>query len=201
MKKNIINIFLGLLFFFFFLFAVFSLTVLNKNFIYMVFNKVGYYEKINKRLEYLNVDEEQINKDLKKYVKSHYRNENFNVKNLNDEANSQYNSIIKFDNYFSKVDITLIIEFIYIITISLIIITGIVFNKTKNKHDLFKIIFINFIFCIVFYGILKVFLDIDNEILNNIKITFSQYYLAISIILFEIFYLRKLKFINKNNKF
>ena len=201
MKKNIINIFLGLLFLIFFLFAVFSLTVLNKNFIYMVFNKVGYYEKINKRLEYLNVDEEQINKDLKKYVKSHYRNENFNVKNLNDEANSQYNSIIKFDNYFSKVDITLIIEFIYIITISLIIITGIVFNKTKNKHDLFKIIFINFIFCIVFYGILKVFLDIDNEILNNIKITFSQYYLAISIILFEIFYLRKLKFINKNNKF
>ena len=187
MKKNIINIFLGLLFSITFLFAVFSLTVLNKNFIYMVFNKVGYYEKINKRLEYLNVDEEQINKDLKKYVKSHYRNENFNVKNLNDEANSQYNSIIKFDNYF--------------ITISLIIITGIVFNKTKNKHDLFKIIFINFIFCIVFYGILKVFLDIDNEILNNIKITFSQYYLAISIILFEIFYLRKLKFINKNNKF
>ena len=119
--------------------------------------------------------------------------DSFNVKNLNDEINSQYNSIIKFDDYFSEVDITLVIEFIYIITISLILITGIVFNKTKNKHDLFKIIFINFIFCIVFYGILKVFFDIDNDILNSVKITFCHYYLAISIILFEIFYLRKLK--------
>ncbi len=193
MKKNIINVFLGLLFSITLFFTVFSLTVLNKNFIYMVFNKVGYYEKINKKLEHLNIDEEQINKDLKTYVKSHYSNDYFNVKNLNDEINSQYNSIIKFDDYFSEVDITLVIEFIYIITISLILITGIVFNKTKNKHDLFKIIFINFIFCIVFYGILKVFFDIDNEILNSVKITFCHYYLAISIILFEIFYLRKLK--------
>ena len=192
MKKNIINVFLGLLFSITLFFTVFSLTVLNKNFIYMVFNKVGYYEKINKKLEHLNIDEEQINKDLKTYVKSHYSNDYFNVKNLNDEINSQYNSIIKFDDYFSEVDITLVIEFIYIITISLILITGIVFNKTKNKHDLFKIIFINFIFCIVFYGILKVFFDIDNDILNSVKITFC-YYLAISIILFEIFYLRKLK--------
>ncbi len=193
MKKNIINVFLGLLFSITLFFTVFSLTVLNKNFIYMVFNKVGYYEKINKKLEHLNIDEEQINKDLKTYVKSHYSNDYFNVKNLNDEINSQYNSIIKFDDYFSEVDITLVIEFIYIITISLILITGIVFNKTKNKHDLFKIIFINFIFCIVFYGILKVFFDIDNDILNSVKITFCHYYLAISIILFEIFYLRKLK--------
>lgn len=193
MKKNIINVFLGLLFSITLFFTVFSLTVLNKNFIYMVFNKVGYYEKINKKLEHLNIDEDQINKDLKTYVKSHYSNDYFNVKNLNDEINSQYNSIIKFDDYFSEVDITLVIEFIYIITISLILITGIVFNKTKNKHDLFKIIFINFIFCIVFYGILKVFFDIDNEILNSVKITFCHYYLAISIILFEIFYLRKLK--------
>ena len=193
MKKNIINVFLGLLFSITLFFTVFSLTVLYKNFIYMVFNKVGYYEKINKKLEHLNIDEEQINKDLKTYVKSHYSNDYFNVKNLNDEINSQYNSIIKFDDYFSEVDITLVIEFIYIITISLILITGIVFNKTKNKHDLFKIIFINFIFCIVFYGILKVFFDIDNEILNSVKITFCHYYLAISIILFEIFYLRKLK--------
>ena len=60
MKKNIINVFLGLLFSITLFFTVFSLTVLNKNFIYMVFNKVGYYEKINKKLEHLNIDEEQI---------------------------------------------------------------------------------------------------------------------------------------------
>lgn len=191
MKRIVNNILLGILFSVTFFFVVFSLTVLNKNFIYKIFSDNNYYGVLDAKLSIYDVSKEKIKKDLKRYVKSRYSNEYYFASGQVDR--DTYNKVIKFDGYFDNVDVTLIIYIIYLITIGLIVITGIMFKKTKGKHDLLYISFINFIISIFVFGFLFLFITIDNSILNIIKETFIHYYLAFAILLFDIFLIKMIK--------
>lgn len=191
MKRIVNNILLGILFSVMFFFVVFSLTVLNKNFIYKIFSDNNYYGVLDAKLSIYDVSKEKIKKDLKRYVKSRYSNEYYFASGQVDR--DTYNKVIKFDGYFDNVDVTLIIYIIYLITIGLIVITGIIFKKTKGKHNLMCISFINFIISIFVFGLLFLFITIDNSILNIIKETFIHYYLAFAILLFDIFLIKMIK--------
>lgn len=191
MKRIVNNILLGILFSVTFFFVVFSLTVLNKNFIYKIFSDNNYYDVLDAKLSIYDVSKEKVKKDLKRYVKSRYSNEYYSTGGQVDR--DAYNKVIKFDGYFDNVDVTLLIYIIYLITIGLIVITGIIFKKNKGKHDLMCISFINFIISIFVFGLLFLFITIDNSILNIIKETFIHYYLAFAILLFDIFLIKMIK--------
>lgn len=204
--KRVINIGLGLLFSGTFLLTVFTLTVLSKNFVLKVANENNMYEYIlNKTCDNFAtsdknclevIDLKKVKKDFKRYVTSKYKNEYFYLDGEQIFRDS-YNSSLKFDNYFSEYDITSTIYLIYAADIFLIILTGVIFLKTKSKHDLSEIIMINFIVSILGYGAIKIFLKIDNEFLESIFMLFNKYYLGSAIIVFELMIINKL---GKNKK-
>lgn len=191
MRLIVNNILLGILFSITFFFVVFSLTVLNKNFIYKIFKDNSYYHVLEERLNSYDIDKKRLESDLKVYVKKRYSNEYFSANGQVDR--DAYNNVIKFDGYFDNINITLIIYIIYLITIVLIIITGIIFKKNKGYHGLLCISLIKFLISIVVFGWLFLFIKIDNSILDIIKDTFIHYYLAFAIIIFELFLLKRIK--------
>lgn len=204
--KRVINIGLGLLFSGTFLLTIFTLTVLSKNFVLKVANENNIYEYIlNKTCDNFAtsnknclevIDLKKVKKDFKRYVTGKYKNEYFYLDGEQIFRDS-YNSSLKFDNYFSEYDITSTIYLIYAADIFLIILTGVIFLKTKSKHDLSEIIMINFIVSILGYGAIKIFLKIDNEFLESIFMLFNKYYLGSAIIVFELMIINKL---GKNKK-
>ncbi len=191
MRLIVNNILLGILFSITFFFVVFSLTVLNKNFIYKIFKDNSYYHVLEERLNSYDIDKKRLESDLKVYVKKRYSNEYFSANGQVDR--DAYNNVVKFDGYFDNINITLIIYIIYLITIVLIIITGIIFKKNKGYHDLLCISLINFLISSIVFGWLFLFIKIDNSILDIIKDTFIHYYLAFAIIIFELFLLKRIK--------
>ncbi|MCH5167757.1 MAG: hypothetical protein J1F35_07735 [Erysipelotrichales bacterium] len=199
MERRIISIALGILFSVSFLATVFSLTTLSKNFVKMVMKKNNYYEivseKINDNDFNIIIDKSDIKKDIDKYINSRYKNTYIKVpSNIdNKEFRDVYNKYIKFDDFFIDCDIYMIISFIYIVDIILIILTGILFNKTKNIHNINTVVLTNFIMSIIIFGLIKVYLNIDNFIINEVIKTFNNYYLGASIILLEMLILKKIK--------
>ena len=199
MKKRVASISLGLLFSLSFFVTVFSLTVLSKNFVKMVVNKNNYYETITKKVNGNNfnitIDKKDIKKDLDKYINSRYKNTYIVLpSNIdNKEFRDIYNEYIKFDNFFINYDVNMLIYLIYLIDLVLIIFTGIVFIKTKNRHNLHVVVLINFILSTIIFGLIKIYLDIDNFIVNEVIKAFNNYYLATSIILLEISIFDKIK--------
>lgn len=199
MKKRIINIFICLLFSLTFLITVFTLTALSKNFVKMVVRKTNYYDivikEVNKNKYGIKIDKSYIKKDLNNYIKSRYKNTYIVLPDGidNKKFREEYNRIIKFDNILTNYDITSIIYLIYFVDIILIIITGIILNKTKGKHDLNNILIFNFIISILIYGIIKIFISVDNFIINEVIKMFNYYYLGIAIILFELSIINKIK--------
>ncbi len=191
MQRKIINGFLGLLFSLTFLVSVFCLTALSKNFVLQLMRENNYYDQVYDEMsnyfdgEYsISISKKDVREDIESYVKSRYKDNYFKFRNQ--EYRSDYNRFIKFNDYFKNVDICLIIYLIYLLDFFLIVITGILFLKTKHIHSLNVVIIINFIVSFVVYGIMVLFVDSGNEFINVVITKFSHYYLAVAIILFEL---------------
>lgn len=195
MKKN--NIILSILFSITFLLTVFSLTAMSKNFVKRVFVDNNYYEVIEKNInknEYgIEIDASLIKKDLNKYINSRYMNTYFVLPNNKDNKNMRdyYNENIKFLDYLNF-DVNSLIYIIYIITILFIIVTGLYFNKTKESHKLSVIIVSNFLVSVLIFGLVKIYFSSESTIVNAIIARANAYYLATSIILLDIIFLKKI---------
>ena len=195
MKKN--NIILSILFSITFLLTVFSLTAMSKNFVKRVFVDNNYYEVIEKNInknEYgIEIDASLIKKDLNKYINSRYMNTYFVLPNNKDNKNMRdyYNENIKFLDYLNF-DVNSLIYIIYIITILFIIVTGLYFNKTKGSHKLSVIIVSNFLVSVLIFGLVKIYFSSESTIVNAIIARANAYYLATSIILLDIIFLKEI---------
>lgn len=199
MKIKIVNILLSLLFAITFIVTTFCLTVLNKNFVIHYMNREKYYEEVYEDiveefdktgLSY-ELTKDKVKEDIRKYVRSRYRNDYFHFSNQ--ELRSDYNKYIKFNGFFGENDVCSMIYLLYLLDLVLIIITGVIFLKTKSYHNLNDILIGNFIISILLFGGLTLFLNCHNEIINIVLNAFEHYYLAIAIILFEIAIMSKLK--------
>ena len=205
--RRVINILLSFLFSITLFVTMFSFTVLNKNFIYRNFKNYDYYNKVyinikndikeyDKKLKY-ELSKKDVENDIKTYVKKRYDNTYF-VNKIETDNNGEklrdiYNKNIRFNNYFINKGYPLYITIIYFVNILLIIITGIVFKKTRYKHDLFKIMVYSFIFSIIFYISSRLMIDLKNELLSLILYNALKIYLGVNIILFEFSIFKKYK--------
>lgn len=199
MKKRIINLTLSLLWGITLIVTVFCLTVLNKNFVIHIMDKNNYYEQVyakikedfdSKGLSY-ELSKGKVTDDIKRYVKSRFKNEYYRFSNQ--DLRDDYNKHIKFNNYFQDRDICSIVYLVYLLDLILIVITGMLFLRTKGFHNLNIIMISNFIITIILFGIITLFFNSEREIINILITKFNHYYLATSIILLEITLFNKLK--------
>lgn len=192
MKQRIIDIGLSLLFAITLIITIFCLTVLNKNFVVHSMDGENYYLKVYESIKKdfdarglsYELTEDKVKEDIRVYVKNRYRNDYYRFSNQ--ELRDDYNKYIKFNNYFKDFDICSIVYLIYLLDLVLIITTGCLFLKTKGIHSLNIIVISNFIVVFLLYGILTLFIDCNNDMINIVITKFSHYYLATAIILLEI---------------
>ena len=118
--KKAYNFLLAVIFSFTIIITSFSLTVMSKRLQLKTINKS---EVIDKIYEETNVDKDIVRKDLKDYVNSKYKMVTYENKKYENNINfflvNGYKSII------------------YVVTIIFIIITGYLFNKTKNGNIIY----------------------------------------------------------------
>lgn len=207
MIKEKINICLSILFSIVLFITIFCLTVLNANFIKINLKKSNYYNVvynniINDLKEYdenliYTLDIKDVEDDINEYVKSRYSNKYFISKIETDISNNEirdiYNKNIKFNNLFINYNMVLIIYSLFSLDIILIIITGIIFKKTKNKHNIRIILILSSIISFIIYGICYIFNNYNLDILYNIFNNYLHIYLAINIIILECIIIKKIK--------
>lgn len=146
--KKAYNFLLAVIFSFTIIITSFSLTVMSKRLQLKAINKS---EVIDKIYEETNVDKDIVRKDLKDYVNSKYKTVTYENKKYENNINfflvNGYKSII------------------YVVTIIFIIITGYLFNKTKNGHNIYTILLITSFILISFYG--AIYITVDTNIIFN----------------------------------
>lgn len=146
--KKAYNFLLAVIFSFTIIITSFSLTVMSKRLQLKAINKS---EVIDKIYEETNVDKDIVRKDLKDYVNSKYKTVTYENKKYENNINfflvNGYKSII------------------YVVTIIFIIITGYLFNKTKNGHNIYTILLITSFILIGFYG--TIYITIDTNVMFN----------------------------------
>ena len=199
MKRVVINIVLIILFFITLLFVVLSLTICNDNFIIKVLNDNKYYEKQIDALEdeigtNIYLSKKEYKNDVDHYINKKYVDKEYSSKIEGDNKYTFiYNKYVKFNNVFKNVNLKKYIWIIYIATIILVFITGTIFLRTQNSHNLNIIVVINFILSMIFICFIYIFDIKDLDILNVIKMTATKYYMAINIIILEILVYNKIK--------
>ena len=164
--KKYINILLGILLSLVTILLIISLFFYNKNFINKVIskNKVSeiVYKEIDSNInEEFELDKDLLDLDIKRYINNgYYLNVNNKIK-VNDELKYEdvYSSNIKL---FNKYKVNSIKSIIYTLTYLVLIITGILFIKTKFKHKIDLILLISGILDIFIYGIIYLFNNFNN---------------------------------------
>ena len=174
--KKAYNFLLAVIFSFTIIITSFSLTVMSKRLQLKTVNKS---EVIDKIYEETNVDKDIVRKDLKDYVNSKYKTVTYENKKYENNINfflvNGYKSII------------------YVITIIFIIITGYLFNKTKNGHNIYTILLITSFILISFYG--AIYITVDTNIIFNYLLNI---YLHFILLIADIFFI--LGIVNKVEK-
>lgn len=197
---KIINILEGILLAITIYLIIICITLVNSHFIIHVLDINNYYDIIynnikndmsnyDSNLTY-NLDIKFIREDVKDYVKSYYSDNIYinriivnDIDIIPNEISDIYNNNIKFNKIIKNVRFKH--DIIYLITIIMVILTGIIFIKTKYKHNIKFIMFISGIILIIMYGISYCLLNINIDIINKIFIKSFHYILAIGILLFE----------------
>lgn len=199
MKNNILNIILSILLSITTLLVIIVFTIFNKNYVKHILVKYNYYDTIktnietdlkeyDSSLEY-ELDINDIIKDTNNYIENNYKDKEYfnkiNITNLGiipSDISNIYNKNIKFikiNNYAFTKDI------FCLFTLIVIIISGILFNKTKNKHNIRLILLLSGTINIFIYGILYILFNTDSFIIERMVITCLHYYLGLSIIIIE----------------
>ena len=203
--KVLLNIFESLLLSIAILLVVLCMTILNKRYIKFILDKTNYYDKvveqINHDIEYNhNIDKNKIKIDINNYIDNYYMDKTYTNKistDRNIDLTEYYNKQIKFigpfTNYQFKKDV------INFSTIIIIVIIGLLFLKTKFRHDINVIFIISGILGVLFSFIL--YLNSYDGILFNIIRGSYYIYLGINILLFLYpLYMKAYKSIVKKTK-
>ena len=156
--KNPINYILSILLSLITLLLILSLFFYNNIFVNKVISKNKVYDKVYELIdndieEDFEVDKDLLELDLKRYINNgYYLNVNNKIK-VNDELKYEevYSKNLKI---FNEYKVNKLKSFIYIITFIILIITGILFIKTKFKHSIDLIILMSGIIDIIIYGII-----------------------------------------------
>lgn len=178
--KKAYNFLLAVIFSFTIIITSFSLTVMSKRLQLKTINKS---EVIDKIYEETNVDKDIVRKDLKDYVNSKYKTVTYENKKYENNINfflvNGYKSII------------------YVATIIFIIITGYLFNKTKNVHNIYTILLITSFILISFYGAIYITID-TNVIFNYLLNIYLHFILIMADIFFILGIVNKVKIFSTN---
>lgn len=116
--------------------SLLSIVLFNTNFLKKTLREENYYK-----------DNISFKNDLEGYINKRFSNK-YQFKDINNK---------KEDKIFSLKYLHISIYIIYFINLLLIIVTGTIFNKTKNSHNLSTIAIISFIFLLIIYGILYLY--------------------------------------------
>lgn len=186
MAKQIINSSLALLLSLTIIVSLFSLTILNDNFIKKELQKNDYYDEVYNELKIemsnTNLTKDIVIKDINNFIKSDYNKQ----KKYSISDNSEiYNYYIKFKNFFDNFNFYKFKIVIYIVNLVLIFLCGNIFIKTKKYHHINNVLLYSAIINILFYGLSYLFININNHILLNIYHTYLHIILGTSIILIE----------------
>ena len=157
MKKPI-NYILSILLSLITILLIISLFFYNNIFVNKVISKNKVYDKVYELIdndieEDFEVDKDLLELDLKRYINNgYYLNVNNKIK-VNDELKYEevYSKNLKL---FNEYKVNKLKGFFYIITFIVLIITGILFIKTKFKHSIDLIILMSGIIDIIIYGII-----------------------------------------------
>ena len=164
--KKLINYNLGILLSLVTVLLIISLFFFNKRFINKVIIKNNISEVIYKEIdnsidEDFELDKDLLELDIKRYINNgFYLNVNNKIK-VNDELKYEdvYSKNIKL---FDKYNICRLKSSIYFITFVVLIITGVLFIKTKFKHNIDLIVLISGIIDIIIYGLIYIFNNFNN---------------------------------------
>ncbi len=154
--KKYINIILGILLTLITILLIISLFFYNKTFINKVITKNNISDIVYKEIdssidEEFELDKDLLNLDIKRYIDNgYYLNVNNKIK-VNDELKYEdiYSKNIKL---FNKYRVNNIKSTVYFLTYLVLIITGILFIKTKFKHNIDLILLISGVVDIIIYG-------------------------------------------------
>lgn len=154
--KKYINILLGILLSLVTVLLIISLFFYNKRFINKVITKNGISDIVYKEIdnsidEEFELDKDLLKLDIKRYIDNgYYLNVNNKIK-VNDELKYEdiYTKNIKLFNNYNVYNLKSII---YTLTYIFLIITGILFIKTKFKHKIDLIVLTSGIIDIITYG-------------------------------------------------
>lgn len=154
--KKYINIILGILLTLITILLIISLFFYNKTFINKVITKNNISDIVYKEIdssidEEFELDKDLLNLDIKRYIDNgYYLNVNNKIK-VNDELKYEdiYSKNIKL---FNKYKVNNIKSTVYFLTYLVLIITGILFIKTKFKHNIDLILLISGVVDIIIYG-------------------------------------------------
>ena len=166
MKKHI-NVILGILLSFVTVLLIISLFFYNKNFIYKVIVKNNISEVIYNNIdssidEEFELDIDLLKLDIKRYINNgYYLNVNNKIK-VNNEF--KYDDVyLKNIKLFDNLNVYKLKSIIYVLTYLFLIITGILFIKTKFIHKIEIILLISGILDIIIYGLVYLFNNFSNS--------------------------------------
>ena len=166
MKKHI-NVILGILLSFVTVLLIISLFFYNKNFIYKVIVKNNISEVIYNNIdssidEEFELDKDLLKLDIKRYINNgYYLNVNNKIK-VNNEF--KYDDVyLKNIKLFDNLNVYKLKSIIYVLTYLFLIITGILFIKTKFIHKIEIILLISGILDIIIYGLVYLFNNFSNS--------------------------------------
>ena len=165
--KKYINIILGILLSLVTILLIISLFFYNKNFINKVITKNNISDIVYKQIdesidEEFELDKDLLNLDIKRYINNgYYLNVNNKIK-VNDELKYEdvYSKNIKL---FDNLNVNKIKSIIYFLTYVVLIITGILFIKTKFKHNIDLILLISGVLDIITYGFIYLLNNFNNS--------------------------------------
>lgn len=198
MKNNIVFIVLFSLASFL---SILCLTLFNTNFVLNKMEKFNYYEiQYESLTNYLKnnsiefkLKKSDLKYDIEKYVKSRYNKYYIHNKiESNTNTDRIYLDYVKFNDTLEKYNVHLIIYVIFIITILLVIVTGIVFIRTKGKHNLNFIFLISSIILIIVYGMIYLLFSTNNDFFNYLIDESSHYLLGLAVLLLDIVFFSKI---------
>lgn len=197
MKRFLINSILAIIFSICVVLSTVILVLFNDNFVLKEFDKYDYYKVIEKNIEKrlpdnCYVSSTALKEDLQVYIKSFY-----NEDKLNNAI--KCNSDINLDKLyleevaFNKFKLYKYYYGIFFSVILVIFIVGSIFLKTKKIHDIDIIFIVSFFILTLVYGAIYLFVDFNNDILNQIINSANHYLLGFSIIILEIGLIKKFK--------
>lgn len=185
--KILLNIFESILLSIAVLLVVLCMTILNKRYVKFVLEKTSYYQVVTDDLnEHFNnkysFDKNTIKNDMNNYIDNYYIEKEYSskVEYDNKELTEYYNNKIKFIGPFNNFRIKK--DIIDICTIVIISIVGLLFMKTKFRHNLDMIAIISGIIgCGLSFFI---YFNSYEGILSNLIKGVYYIYLGLNILLF-----------------